>query len=142
MFSESHPALLALCIVGGGVALGIAIGTSSLWGPKLVLCFVMATNPGRCAEALVVAELIRRKPEEWRVLPHELKHDDTNIVIWRSNGAGLLHVETTLGRWRPNRIEREIIWRAVRWRCNDYLKVQMRPLLERAMDGPRITRDV
>jgi hypothetical protein len=66
-------------------------------------------------EAWTIADLICRYPEQWEVEGRALKHAKIGRVQ-HSSGALGLSVSGPFGEWRPNFIERRIIWDAIAWR--------------------------
>ncbi len=78
--------------------------------------------------AIMVAMSIIQHPEEWTAETHYIKH---KIIgnIWTANGVTYLKIDTPSGTWIPNFFERRIIYEAVAWRLDTYI----RNSLQRAM---------
>ena len=66
-------------------------------------------------EAWAVAELIYRRSEPWQVDRYELTHPKVGRISHFGYAVGL-SVSGPFGEWRPNFIERRIIWNAIAWR--------------------------
>lgn len=71
--------------------------------------------------AIGIALLIVNHPEQWSFDRHRMTHPDLGS-IWIANDAYGLKVETAMGDWKPNLIERRIIREAVDWRIGRYLR--------------------
>jgi hypothetical protein len=74
--------------------------------------------------AMSIANLVYQKPDEWSAGSHKMTHRKVGS-IWTANCAHGLHVETDFGCWKPNWIERRIIYDAVRWRIGGYIANQV-----------------
>jgi hypothetical protein len=79
-----------------------------------------------------MAMLIIQRPEQWSFDHYRMSHPDIGS-IWIANGAYGLHVETAIGDWKPNFIERRIIREAVDWRIEQYLRERLQVAAERNM---------
>lgn len=71
--------------------------------------------------AVGIAIMIVEHPEQWSFDKYHMWHPDIGS-IWTGNGAYGVYVETEMGKWQPNFIERRIIREAVDWRISRYLR--------------------
>jgi hypothetical protein len=71
--------------------------------------------------AVGIAVSIVNHPEQWSSDGYKLVHPDIG-TIWIANAAYGIHVDTLMGRWTPNLIERRIIREAVDWRIGRYVR--------------------
>jgi hypothetical protein len=109
-----------VCASGGVIA---AVGTGSFWLDRVAVVVLRCSGlgPALFPTAVGLAVLIVTHPEQWSSDKYHLRHPDIGSV-WIRNGAYGLHVETAMGEWRPNWIERRIIRQAVDWRLSNYIR--------------------
>src|SRR5690349_5121824 len=82
--------------------------------------------------AVGIAILVVERPEQWSSDPYHLSHPDIGS-IWIANAAYGLHIETDIGKWEPNFIERRIIREAVDWRIGRYVRERLTIAVQRNM---------
>jgi len=82
--------------------------------------------------AIDIAISIERRPEQWNSDGYHLSHPVIGN-IWTANDAYGLYVQTQFGRWTPNRLERRIIYNAVQWRLNSYIRDRVQLAMQKAV---------
>jgi hypothetical protein len=110
----------AICATVGLIA---AVCTAPFWLDRVAVVVLRCSGlgPALFPTAVGLAVLIVNHPEQWSSDKYYLRHPDIGS-IWIRNGAYGLHVETAMGEWRPNFIERRIIRQAVNWRLSNYIR--------------------
>jgi hypothetical protein len=109
-----------VCASGGVIA---AVCTVPLWLDRAAVVVLRCSGlgPALFPTAVGLAVSIVSHPEQWSSDKYHLTHPDIGS-IWIGNGAYGLHLETAMGEWRPNFIERRIIRQAVDWRLSNFIR--------------------
>jgi hypothetical protein len=104
------------------VACGLIILSAPLWIARVLVVAVRGLGMGVFFPTAVgVATLIVNHPEQWSSDKYRLIHPDFGS-IWIANQAYGLHFELPTGDWKPNLIERLIIWEAVEYHMQRYIR--------------------
>ena len=125
---DSNPVLLAIEFLG--ICVGIAlvvfipiflIGAAIAKWDSILVAFMRRFDIRLYPVAIAIAKSIMEHPDEWSFDKYHMIHPIIGS-IWTANEAYGLHVETEVGKWKPNMIERRIIRDAVDWRIGDYIR--------------------
>jgi hypothetical protein len=120
---------VAMSLIAAAVGSVIAIGANF---DRVAVFLLRRLNLPLFPTAISMAMLIIQRPEQWSFDHYRMSHPDIGS-IWIANGAYGLHVETAIGDWKPNFIERRIIREAVDWRIEQYLRERLQVAAERNM---------
>jgi hypothetical protein len=115
---------LVICATGiAGFVLFLATLPQPFWIDRLVVILLRRLGLGMALfpTAVGIAVSIITHPEQWSSDGNRLIHPDIGR-IWIANKAWGIHVDTEMGRWEPNWIERRIIREAVDWRLSNYIR--------------------
>jgi hypothetical protein len=109
-----------VCASGGVIA---AVCTVPLWLDRVAVFVLRCSGlgPALFPTAVGLAVSIITHPEQWSSDRYHLTHPDIGS-IWIANATYGLHLETAIGEWRPNFIERRIVRQAVDWRLSNYIR--------------------
>lgn len=101
---------------------------------RLIVGIIRRANIPVFSVAVGIAMLIVEHPEQWSFDRHRMSHPDIGS-IWIANEAYGLRLETAMGDWKPNFIERRIIREAVDWRIARFIRERLQVAIERNMLG-------
>lgn len=104
---------------------GVAAAVAAAVNYERVAVFVLrAINAPVYEEARMIAGLIYQHPEQWKVDSYGMEHPKVGRM--RTAYSSGVELDGRYGNWEPNAIERHIIWKAVRWYRNTYIKSLLR----------------
>lgn len=139
MAIESFMEFLAVSFLFVGIVVGFV--TIPCWLDRFIVNIIRLFNIPVCQTAVMIAISIVQQPDQWRASSHSLTHKEVGH-IWSANGAYGLHLDTLSGKWKPNWIERRIIYEAVDWRLKNYIRVQTQKALQQSRILPGKITDV
>jgi hypothetical protein len=117
---------LLVCLCIGAIAVMI------VHFDRIAVAVIRSMHLPVCQTAVGIAILIVEHPEQWSCDQHRLSHRDIGS-IWIANAAYGLHVDTAMGKWTPNFIERRIIREAVDWRIGRFIRDRVMVAVQRNM---------
>ena len=126
---------LVICATGiAGFVLFLATLPQPFWIDRLVVILLRRLGLGMALfpTAVGIAVSIITHPEQWSSDGDHLIHPDIG-TIWIANAARGIHVDTEMGRWEPNWIERRIIREAVDWRVSNYIRDRLEVTVRKNM---------
>ena len=97
---------------------------------RIVVGMIRLLHLPVCSPAIGIAILIGQRPELWSVDKYRMHHPDIGS-IWIANDAYGLRIETVMGTWTPNLIERRIIRDAVDWRITRFVRERVMAAVQR-----------
>lgn len=110
------------------------LATLPYWFDRVVVFVLRWLGIPLFPTAIGVAMSIVNHPEQWSSTNYELTHPDIG-TIWIANGALGIRMDTGMGRWEPNCIERRIIRDAVDWRLANYLRGRVEVAMRKSALG-------
>jgi len=129
--------IVLLLFYGGSSFLGMLLYAIVCYDRVIVYCMRLC-NIRIYPEAVGIALLIYQHPDEWKPGTHRMFHPKIGD-IWTANEAHGLHIETDVGKWVPNKIERRIIRDAVDWRIKTYVKMRIAYAMDTKLVSGRVT---
>jgi hypothetical protein len=125
------------CFVAGVGATVALLFVVPLHFDRIVVILLRRLRIPLYPTAIGIAVAIVNQPEQWSSDGYKLSHPDIGS-IWIANGAFGIKLDTNMGKWSPNYIERRIIREAVDWRIGAYIRDRLEVALRKNARGPAI----